>query len=238
MGEFYQTFKRDPLLGPTITTSPGCAAAPALAVGGALLGDHGAADRELPRCSDPAADHPPLGPEPPPAGPTDAEAPPRTLAALRDVPSAAVIAGGRRPSSPQWTSARAARGHGALRPRGRRGRARLDDPSCDRRLLANQRDRAVDSPVPRAWRAAAIPTRFRPAISPTSSWSATWPAWADGPPSRRSTSTSRPTRPSAAWPAFALVGWHKAMGAGPATFARGGDGDNQIFVIDPDGGAS
>ena len=62
MGEFYDAFKRDPLLGPGDPSQAlGAPAPPALAVGGALLGDHRAADRGFARRRDPAADRPPLG---------------------------------------------------------------------------------------------------------------------------------------------------------------------------------
>ncbi len=50
----------------------GEAETPALALGGALLGDHRPADRELPRRRDPAAHRPPVGAEPPATRPCSA----------------------------------------------------------------------------------------------------------------------------------------------------------------------
>ena len=130
MGEFYEAFKRDPLLGPDDPSQAlGSAAAPALAVGGALLGDHRAADRGLARRRDPAADRAPVGAVLPAARRPAAEA---RLGAvpLRDVPSAAVIAG-RAPAelASMDLSQGRSRGDGALRAGGRPRDGRdLDDP--------------------------------------------------------------------------------------------------------------
>ena len=54
---------------------------------------------------------------------------------LRDVPSAELIAGAPRPSSPRWTWPPRAPWRSSVRPRGRPGRVDPGDPADDRRLL-------------------------------------------------------------------------------------------------------
>ena len=81
MGEFFQTFKRDPLLGSRHPSQAvGSPQAEAVAVGGALLGGHLPADRGLARRRDPAADRQAVGAELS-AEPAGAPAAPRALLA-------------------------------------------------------------------------------------------------------------------------------------------------------------
>ena len=119
-------------------TSPGSAEAPALALGGALLGDHRAADRGLARRRDPAPDRPPVGARATCRPTTRRRGRAASPWPLRDVPSR------RRDRRPGAGRARldgpepgALGGDGPLRAGGRsRPRSTSTIPSGDRRLLA------------------------------------------------------------------------------------------------------
>ena len=216
MGDFFQTFKRDPLLGPTIHHKPWVRPrrrpwpweALCWAITEQLIESSRAAEiqRRIVRRWAPShlpADHPPPRAR-------------RDPWPLRDVPSAEVIAG-RAPA--ELASMDLSQGRSVAMVRCARevarGRARLDDPGGDRRLLE------IAEIGPWTIQCLGLHGRGDPDSLPAGDLAyvklvATSRASAAARPSRRSRSTSRRTRPSAGWRGrFALAGWHKAMGAGP-----------------------
>ncbi len=154
-------FRADPLLGPAIRRVPWLRARRTrLALGGARLGDHRAADRGRAGARDPAADRRPLGRRLPAARP-------RAAAARRARPGADRRALAR-PSSPRSTS-RPKRAVAMIKVAREVAAGRIDPgpPRARPAPARDQRDRPVDRPGPRPARAAATPTRCRPATSPT-----------------------------------------------------------------------
>ena len=198
------------------------AEAPPVAVGGAGVGGDRAADRGAPRRRDPAPDRPALG-----RAAAARRRVRRATAAwlgpgpLRDVPSAAVVAG-IAPAELESCDLAAKRAIALIH--------------CAREVAAGR----VDPATPRATRAccgsptsdpgrfrssastaAATPTRCRPATSPTSSSWAPWPASAAAPRWMRSRSTSPPTRRSGPRRGIRADPLARRGRLGPAAEARG-----------------
>ena len=216
MGEFFQTFKRDPLLGPAIHHKPWVRPqAQAVALGGALLGDHRPADqgsraaeiqRRIVRRWAPS--HLPPDDPPPRAR--------RDPWPLRDVPSAAVIAG-RAPA--ELASMDLSQGRSVAMVRCARevarGRARLDDPDSDRRLLE------IAEIGPWTIQCLGFHGRGDPDSLPAGDLAYVKLVGYLAGLGRRATveeveeyfAPYAPFRGLAG--SFALAGWHKAMGAGP-----------------------
>jgi 3-methyladenine DNA glycosylase/8-oxoguanine DNA glycosylase len=216
MGEFYETFKRDPLLGPTIHHKPWIRPrrrpwpweALCWAITAQLIQSSRAAEiqRRIVRRWAPTylpADHPPpkRGRDPWP---------------LRDVPSAAVIAG-RAPA--ELASMDLSQGRSIAMVRCARevahGRADLSDPEADRRLLA------ISEIGP--WTMQCLGLHGRGDLDSLPAGDLAYVKLVghlEG-LGRRATAEEveeyfapyAPYRGLAG--AFALVGWHKAMGAGP-----------------------
>ena len=146
MGDFFRTLqgrpadrRRDP---PQAVDQ---AEAPAVALGGAGLGDHRAADRVLARGGDPEADGPPLGPAR------------RARAALRPPADGRALGGADRRARPRRAGLdgpdrEPVDRDGALRPRGRGGPGRPGRPRLRPPPARDPRDRAVDAAVRRAQR--------------------------------------------------------------------------------------
>ena len=216
MGEFYETFKRDPLLGPTIHHKPWIRPrrrpwpweALCWAITAQLIQSSRAAEiqRRIVRRWAPTylpADHAPpkRGHEPWP---------------LRDVPSAAVIAG-RAPA--ELASMDLSQGRSIAMVRCARevahGRADLGDPEADRRLLA------IPEIGPWTMQCLGLHGRGDPDSLPAGDLAYVKLVGHLKGIGRRATveeveeyfAPYAPYRGLAG--AFALVGWHKAMGAGP-----------------------
>jgi 3-methyladenine DNA glycosylase/8-oxoguanine DNA glycosylase len=214
MGEFYETFKRDPLVGPTIHHKPWVRPkrrpwpweALCWAITKQLIESSRAAEieRRIVRQWGPAyvpSDH-----DPPRRGPWP----------LRDVPSAAVIAG-RAPA--ELASMDLSQGRSLAMVRCARevarGRARLDHPDADRRLLE------ITEIGPWTIQCLGLHGRGDPDSLPAGDLAyVKLVGYLQG-LGRRATveeveelfAPYAPFRGLAG--AFALVGWHKAMGAGP-----------------------
>ena len=216
MGEFYEAFKRDPLIGPTIHRKPWIRPRRRPWPWEALvLGDHRAADPGIPRRRDPAPDRSDLGAQLSASRPPAAEARSRRVA-LRDVPSAAVIAG-RAPAelaSMDLSQGRSvAMVHCAREVA--RGRADLSDPDADRRLLA------IPEIGPWTLQCLGLHGRGDPDSLPAGDLVYVKLVGHLEGLGRRATveeveeyfAPYAPFRGLAG--SFALVGWHKAMGAGP-----------------------
>jgi 3-methyladenine DNA glycosylase/8-oxoguanine DNA glycosylase len=216
MGEFFQTFKRDPLLGPAIHHKPWVRPrrrpwpweALCWAITSQLIEAFRAAEiqRRIVRRWAPSF----LPNQPAPRR--------RRLRAwpLRDVPSAAVIAG-RAPA--ELASMDLSAGRAVAMVRCARevaaGRARLDDPGCDRRLLA------ISEIGPWTIQCLGLHGRGEPDSLPAGDLAyVKLVGYLEG-LGRRATveeveeyfAPYAPFRGLAG--AYALAGWHKAMGAGP-----------------------
>ena len=216
MEEFFQTFKRDPLLGPTIHHKPWVRPkrrpwpweALCWAITAQLIESSRAAEiqRRIVRRWAPShlpADHPPpqRGRDPWP---------------LRDVPSAAVIAG-RAPA--ELASMDLSQGRSVAMVRCAHevacGRARLDDPDCDRRLLE------ISEIGPWTIQCLGLAGRGDPDSLPAGDLAYVKLVGHLAGLGRRATveeveeyfAPYAPFRGLAG--TYALVGWHKAMGAGP-----------------------
>jgi DNA-3-methyladenine glycosylase II len=217
MGEFFETFKRDPLIGPTIHHKPWVRTkrrpwpweALCWAITRQLIESSRAAaiERRMVRAWGPgyvAPDHEPprrsRGPWP-----------------LRDVPSAAVIAG-RAPA--ELASMDLSQGRSVAMVRCARevatGRAKLEDPGADRRLLE------ITEIGPWTIQCLGLHGRGEPDSLPAGDLAyVKLVGYLQG-LGRRATveeveeyfAPYAPFRGLAG--AFALVGWHKAMGAGPS----------------------
>lgn len=216
MAEFFHTFKRDPLLGPTIHHKPWVRPrrrpwpweALCWAVTAQLIESSRAAEiqRRIVRRWAPRhlpADHPTpkRGRDPWP---------------LRDVPSAALIAG-RAPA--ELASMDLSQGRSVAMVRCarevERGRARLDDPDCDRRLLE------ISGIGPWTIQCLGLAGRGDPDSLPAGDLAYVKLVGYLAGLGRRATveeveeyfAPYAPFRGLAG--TYALVGWHKAMGAGP-----------------------
>jgi 3-methyladenine DNA glycosylase/8-oxoguanine DNA glycosylase len=216
MGEFFEAFKRDPLLGPTIHHKPWVRPrrrpwpweALCWAITKQLIESSRAAEIERrivrewgPAYVPPDHDPPRLGRRPRP---------------LRDVPSAAVIAG-RAPA--ELASVDLSQGRSLAMVRSARevarGRARLDDPDGDRRLLE------ISEIGPWTIQCLGLHGRGDPDSLPAGDLAyVKLVGYLEG-LGRRATveeveeyfAPYAPYRGLAG--TFAVVGWHKAMGAGP-----------------------
>jgi DNA-3-methyladenine glycosylase II len=216
MGEFFRVFKRDPLLGPTIHHKPWVRPrrrpwpweALCWAITKQLIETSRAAEiqRRIVRRWAPShlpADHPP-----PQRG--------RDLWPLRDVPSAEVIAG-RAPAELASMDLSEGRSVAMVRCAGEvaRGRARLDDPDCDRRLLE------ISEIGPWTIQCLGLAGRGDPDSLPAGDLAYVKLVGHIAGLGRRARveeveeycAPYAPFRGLAG--TFALVGWHKAMGAGP-----------------------
>ncbi|HEX3563234.1 MAG TPA: hypothetical protein VHU24_10385 [Solirubrobacterales bacterium] len=217
LGDFFGTFKRDPLLGPTIHHKPWVRPrrrpwpweALCWAITAQLIESSRAAEiqRRIVRRWAPShlpADHPPpkRGRDPWP---------------LRDVPSAEVIAG-RAPA--ELASMDLSQGRSVAMVRCARevarGRARLDDPDCDRRLLE------ISEIGPWTIQCLGLAGRGDPDSLPAGDLAYVKLVGHLAGLGRRATveeveeyfAPYAPFRGLAG--TFALVGWHKAVGAGPS----------------------
>jgi 3-methyladenine DNA glycosylase/8-oxoguanine DNA glycosylase len=216
MGEFFQAFKRDALLGPTIHHKPWVRPrrrpwpweALCWAITKQLIESSRATaiQRRILRRWAPShlpADHPP------PRGGRDPWP-------LRDVPSAAVIAG-RAPAELASMDLSEGRSLALVRCARdvARGRARLDDPSCDRRLLK------ISEIGPWTLQCLGLAGRGDPDSLPAGDLAYVKLVGHLAGLGRRATveeveeyfAPYAPFRGLAG--TYALVGWHKAMGAGP-----------------------
>jgi 3-methyladenine DNA glycosylase/8-oxoguanine DNA glycosylase len=215
MGEFFQAFKRDPLLGPTIHHKPWVRPrrrpwpweALCWAITKQLIESSRAAaiQRRIVRRWAPS--------HLPPDDPTPKR---RGVWPLRDVPSAAVIAG-RAPA--ELASMDLSQGRSVALVRCARevvgGRAHLDDPSCDRRLLQ------ISEIGPWTVQCLGLAGRGDPDSLPAGDLAYVKLVGHLAGLGRRATveevdeyfAPYAPFRGLAG--AYALVGWHKAMGAGP-----------------------
>ena len=216
LGDFFHAFKRDPLLGPTIHHKPWVRPrrrpwpweALCWAITAQLIESSRAAEiqRQIVRRWAPShlpADHPPpkRGRDPWP---------------LRDVPSAEVIAG-RAPA--ELASMDLSQGRSVAMVRCARevagGRARLDDPDCDRRLLE------ISEIGPWTIQCLGLAGRGDPDSLPAGDLAYVKLVGHLAGLGRRATveeveeyfAPYAPFRGLAG--TFALVGWHKAVGAGP-----------------------
>ncbi len=216
LGDFFQTFKRDPLLGPTIHHKPWVRPkrrpwpweALCWAITAQLIESSRAAaiQRRIVRRWAPShlpADHPPpkRGRDPWP---------------LRDVPSAEVIAG-RAPA--ELSSMDLSQGRSVAMVRCARevarGRARLEDPDCDRRLLE------ISEIGPWTIQCLGLAGRGDPDSLPAGDLAYVKLVGHLAGLGRRATveeveeyfAPYAPFRGLAG--TFALVGWHKALGSGP-----------------------
>jgi DNA-3-methyladenine glycosylase II len=216
MGEFFQTFKRDPLLGPAIHHKPWVRPrrrpwpweALCWAITSQLIEAFRAAEiqRRIVRRWAPSF----LPNQPAPRRRRQRSWP------LRDVPSAAVIAG-RAPAELASMDLSAGRSVAMIRCAREvaQGRARLDDPSCDRRLLA------ISEIGPWTIQCLGLHGRGEPDSLPAGDLAyVKLVGYLEG-LGRRATveevegyfAPYAPFRGLAG--AYALAGWHKAMGAGP-----------------------
>jgi 3-methyladenine DNA glycosylase/8-oxoguanine DNA glycosylase len=216
MGEFFETFKRDPLLGPTIHHKPWVRPgrrpwpweALCWAITKQLIESSRAAEiqRRIVRRWGPG--HLPSDHEPPGRG--------RGPWPLRDVPCAEMIAG-RAPA--ELASMDLSEGRSVAMVRCARevarGRARLDDPACDRRLLE------ISEIGPWTIQCLGLAGRGDPDSLPAGDLAYVKLVGHLAGLGRRATveeveeyfAPYAPFRGLAG--TFALVGWHKAMGAGP-----------------------
>jgi 3-methyladenine DNA glycosylase/8-oxoguanine DNA glycosylase len=216
MGEFFRTFKRDPLLGPTIHHKPWVRPkrrpwpweALCWAITAQLIESSRAAQiqRRIVRHWAPTY----LPDQPPPRSRRRRSWP------LRDVPSAAVIAG-RAPA--ELASMDLSQGRSVAMVRCARevarGRTRLEDAGCDRRLLA------IPAIGPWTIQCLGLHGRGDPDSLPAGDLAYVRLVGYLAGLGRRATVEEveeyfvpyAPFRGLAG--AFALVGWHKAMGAGP-----------------------
>jgi 3-methyladenine DNA glycosylase/8-oxoguanine DNA glycosylase len=216
MGEFFQTFKRDPLIGPAIHHKPWVRPrrrawpweALCWAITSQLIEAFRAAEiqRRIVRRWAPCF----LPNQPAPRRRRQRPWP------LRDVPSAAVIAG-RAPAELASMDLSAGRSVAMVRCAREvaRGRARLDDPSCDRRLLA------ISEIGPWTIQCLGLHGRGDPDSLPAGDLAyVKLVGYLEG-LGRRATveeveeyfAPYAPFRGLAG--AYALAAWHKAMGAGP-----------------------
>jgi len=216
MGEFFRTFKRDPLIGPAIHHKPWVRPkrrpwpweALCWAITSQLIEAFRAAEiqRRIVRRWAPSF----LPNQPAPRQRR------QRSGALRDVPSAAVIAG-RAPAELASMDLSAGRSVAMVRCAREvaRGRARLDDPSCDRRLLA------ISEIGPWTIQCLGLHGRGDPDSLPAGDLAyVKLVGYLEG-LGRRATveeveeyfAPYAPFRGLAG--AFALAAWHKAMGAGP-----------------------
>ena len=138
--------------------------APAARLGGARVGDHGAADRGVARGGDPEADGAPLGAGVRLAGPGDGAAPP----ARRPIAGGRCRVGARRARRLRSLTGAGDR-DGEGRPRGRRRPRRPRRPRRSTAASARSRRSAPGRSSASASSAAASPTRSRPATWRTSS---------------------------------------------------------------------
>lgn len=216
MGEFFRTFKRDPLLGPTIHHKPWVRPkrrpwpweALCWAITAQLIESSRAAaiQRRIVRRWAPSY----LPNQPAPRRRRERSWP------LRDVPSAAVIAG-RAPAELASMDLSAGRSVAMVRCAREviRGRARLDDPESDRRLLQ------ISEIGPWTIQCLGLHGRGDPDSLPAGDLAYVKLVGYLAGLGRRATveeveeyfAPYAPFRGLAG--AFALVGWHKAMGAGP-----------------------
>jgi 3-methyladenine DNA glycosylase/8-oxoguanine DNA glycosylase len=216
MGEFFQTFKRDPLLGPAIHHKPWVRPkrrpwpweALCWAITSQLIEASRAAEiqRRIVRRWAPSY----LPNQPAPRRRRERSWP------LRDVPSAAVIAG-RAPAELASMDLSAARAVAMIRCAREvvRGRARLDDPAADRRLLR------ISEIGPWTVQCLGLHGRGEPDSLPAGDLAYVKLVGHLAGLGRRATveeveeyfAPYAPFRGLAG--AFALAGWHKAMGAGP-----------------------
>jgi 3-methyladenine DNA glycosylase/8-oxoguanine DNA glycosylase len=216
MGEFFRTFSRDPLLGPTIHHKPWVRPrrrpwpweALCWAITKQLIESSRAAEiqRRIVRRWGPG--HLPADHEPPGRG--------RGRWPLRDVPSAAVIAG-RAPAELASMDLSAGRSVAMVRCAREvaRGRARLDDPGSDRRLLE------ISEIGPWTVQCLGYAGRGDPDSLPAGDLAYVKLVGHLAGLGRRATveeveeyfAPYAPFRGLAG--TYALVGWHKAMGAGP-----------------------
>jgi 3-methyladenine DNA glycosylase/8-oxoguanine DNA glycosylase len=216
MGEFFQTFKRDPLIGPTIHHKPWVRPrrrpwpweALCWAITSQLIQAFRAAEiqRRIVRRWAPSF----LPNQPAPRRRRERSWP------LRDVPSAAVIAG-RAPA--ELASLDLSAGRSVAMVRCARevasGRARLDDPGCDERLLA------ISEIGPWTIQCLGLHGRGDPDSLPAGDLAYVKLVGYLAGLGRRATveeveeyfAPYAPFRGLAG--AYALAGWHKAMGAGP-----------------------
>ena len=216
MGEFFQAFKRDPLLGPAIHHKPWVRPrrrpwpweALCWAITSQLIEAFRAAEiqRRIVRRWAPSF----LPNQPAPRRRRQRSWP------LRDVPSAAVIAG-RAPAELASMDLSAGRSVAMVRCAREvaQGRARLDDPSCDQRLLA------ISEIGPWTIQCLGLHGRGEPDSLPAGDLAyVKLVGYLEG-LGRRATveeveeyfAPYAPFRALAG--AYALAGWHKAMGAGP-----------------------
>ena len=216
MGEFFRTFKRDPLLGPTIHHKPWVRPrrrpwpweALCWAITKQLIESSRAAEiqRRIVRRWGPS--HLPGDQRPSRRG--------RRLWPLRDVPCAAVIAG-RAPAELASMDLSQGRSEAMVRCAREvaRGRARLDDPGCDARLLA------ISGIGPWTIQCLGLAGRGEPDSLPAGDLAYVKLVGYLTELGRRATveeveeyfAPYAPFRGLAG--TYALVGWHKAMGAGP-----------------------
>jgi 3-methyladenine DNA glycosylase/8-oxoguanine DNA glycosylase len=216
LGEFFQTFKRDPLLGPAIHHKPWVRPrrrpwpweALCWAITSQLIEAFRAAEiqRRIVRRWAPSF----LPDQPAPRRRRERSWP------LRDVPPAAVIAG-RAPAELASMDLSAGRSVAMVRCAREvaRGRARLDDPSCDQRLLA------ISEIGPWTIQCLGLHGRGEPDSLPAGDLAYVKLVGYLARLGRRATveeveeyfAPYAPFRGLAG--AFALAGWHKAMGAGP-----------------------
>jgi 3-methyladenine DNA glycosylase/8-oxoguanine DNA glycosylase len=216
MGEFFQTFKRDPLLGPAIHHKPWVRPrrrpwpweALCWAITSQLIEAGRAAEiqRRIVRRWAPSF----LPNQPAPRRRRERSWP------LRDVPSAAVIAG-RAPAELTSMDLSAARSVAMIRCAREvvRGRARLDDPAADRRLLR------ISEIGPWTVQCLGLHGRGEPDSLPAGDLAYVKLVGHLAGLGRRATveeveeyfAPYAPFRGLAG--AFALAGWHKAMGTGP-----------------------
>jgi DNA-3-methyladenine glycosylase II len=216
MGEFFQTFKRDPLLGPTIRHKPWVRPrrrpwpweALCWAITSQLIEASRAAEiqRRIVRR---------WAPSYLPNQPAPRRRPERSWA-LRDVPSAAVIAG-RAPAELASMDLSAGRSVAMIRCAREvaRGRARLEDPRADRRLLQ------INEIGPWTIQCLGLHGRGDPDSLPAGDLAYVKLVGHLAGLGRRATVEEveeyfAPYAPFRALAGtYALVGWHKAMGAGP-----------------------
>jgi DNA-3-methyladenine glycosylase II len=216
MGEFFQTFKRDPLLGPAIHHNPWVRPrrrpwpweALCWAITSQLIEASRAAEiqRRIVRRWAPSY----LPNQPAPRRRRERSWP------LRDVPSAAVIAG-RAPAELASMDLSAGRSVAMVRCAREvvRGRARLDDPEADRRLLQ------ISEIGPWTIQCLGLHGRGEPDSLPAGDLAYVKLVGHLAGLERRATAEEveeyfapyAPFRGLAG--TYALVGWHKAMGAGP-----------------------
>jgi 3-methyladenine DNA glycosylase/8-oxoguanine DNA glycosylase len=216
MGEFFQTFKRDPLIGPAIHHKPWVRPrrrpwpweALCWAITAQLIEASRAAEiqRRIVRRWAPSY----LPNQPSPRSRRERSWP------LRDVPSAAVIAG-RAPAELASMDLSAGRSVAMVRCAREvaHGRARLEDPSADRRLLA------ISEIGPWTVQCLGLHGRGEPDSLPAGDLAYVKLVGHLAGLGRRATveeveeyfAPYAPFRGLAG--AFALAGWHKAMGAGP-----------------------